>query len=139
MNNLNSTKTISFTNNYMVMITIPGAIFGVVARRSVKPTSLSVCMCAFACVSLYKSMCLYLYMCVVYVFICVHICTCVGFLFIQVCVCICELCIVFFVCMCVCACIFVYVYRSGAGSEDFITPMQCDTQIHIWSSSHLTS
>lgn len=94
MNNLNSTKTINFINNYLVMITIPGTIFGIVTRRFVKPTSLGVCMymCAFVCVSLHMSMLLYLYMCVGYnIFICVHICMCV------------------FVCACLHRYVFVYV------------------------------
>lgn len=67
-----------------------------------------------------------------------YVCICLC-LFTQVCVCICELCIVFCVCVCVCAHTCVYVDRSGAGREDYITPVQWDTQIHNWSSSHLTS
>lgn len=94
MNNINSTKTISFINNCLVLITIPGTIFGVVARRFVKPTGLGVCMymCAFVCVSLHMSMFLYMYVCVGYnVSVCVHICMCV------------------FVCVCLYRYVFVYV------------------------------
>lgn len=78
MNNLNSTKTINFINNYLVIITIPGTIFGIVTRRFVKPTSLDVCvyMCALVCVSLHMSMFLYLYMCVdiIFLYVCIYVC-----------------------------------------------------------------
>lgn len=72
-------------------------------------------------------MCVYQYVCCVYICVCVHlyVCICVFifvFVCLHLCICMCG-CVFLFVIVCLCMCVYVYIYLSVYRSLTFILPL----------------